>query len=119
MKCAFERRNRKTHESDERSKFGHLDRPEAEPTLIEMVSNPCRHGVALFTAQPTGEKLHDSRIGIQRGKRFKIGIAPWAKSEPGSLDDDWRRSVHRQGVLARLISLAYQPKSDDPAVHSG
>ena len=101
----LERRNRQTDESDERNKLRHLDRPLSEAMTPEVLANPRCHGVALFTAQPTGKELHDPRIGIERGEWFEIGIAPGAKPEPGSLDDEWKRSVHRPRVLATFMAL--------------
>jgi len=61
----LERRNCKTHKSDEWASLAHLHGPQPEAMAIEMRSDALDQSIALGTRQSTREVLHHSSISVE------------------------------------------------------
>lgn len=69
-------------QADEGRVSADLDRPEPPTPLGNQPACPSREGVALLAGERAREAAHHLRIGIQRGERLEVGLAPLPEHEP-------------------------------------
>src|SRR5882757_6350334 len=80
---SLERNHLQADETDERRRaIQQLDRPEAVAVPVEVPGDPLYEGVALLARLHGREVLHHLRIGVQRGERLEVGLAPFAQQQP-------------------------------------
>lgn len=58
-----------------------LERPEAEPVLLDVRLDTGDQGVALLPDERRREEAHDLRVGVDRSKRRPVVLAPAAQEK--------------------------------------
>jgi hypothetical protein len=77
----LETRHREAGEADEGRPAPHLQRPQAAAVLPEMRGDALGQGIALGPLQALRQKLRDPRVGIERGERRQVLLAPRAQDQ--------------------------------------
>jgi len=80
----FEARDGEAGKSDERRHARHLDGPQAEAMFVEVGLDAVDHRVAGGAVEPRDEEFHDAAIGVHRGERRAILVAPAPQAKPGA-----------------------------------
>ena len=78
----LEWRQAQTDEACERRYTGDLDCPLGIPVPVEVSQNSLDPAIALFSRKNRGKMLHDARVGVHRGERRPVRVAPAAQDQP-------------------------------------
>src|SRR5262252_3468621 len=78
---SVEARDRQPDESSERGDTRDVNGPQAEAVPLEVLVDMFGQRVAFLSVQHAGKVFHDTRVGIECGKRLPVGWTPSAEDE--------------------------------------